>query len=201
MTRLAAVVASIALVAAACGGNDNADDAAAARGRSVEQADVSPRTDVPSALDNPLDPSFPAPLIDPADLRSGGPPPDGIPAIDDPRFLDTREVTYLEDDEPVLAIEVDGDARAYPIQIMTWHEIVNDTVGGIPVAVSYCPLCNTAPVPRRGSAWTRTAAIRPVAAYGRPSAVMAATSPSVRKQTTSCPTITTRRSTCSCEIS
>jgi hypothetical protein len=144
MTRLAAVVASIALVAAACGGNDNADDAAAASGRSVEQADVSPRTDVPSALDNPLDPSFPAPLIDPADLRSGGPPPDGIPAIDDPRFLDTREVTYLEDDEPVLAIEVDGDARAYPIQIMTWHEIVNDTVGGIPVAVSYCPLCNTA---------------------------------------------------------
>jgi hypothetical protein len=50
----------------------------------------------------------------------------------------------LEDDEPVLAIDVDGEARAYPIQVMTWHEIVNDTIAGRPVTVSYCPLCNSA---------------------------------------------------------
>jgi len=51
-------------------------------------------------------------------------------------------VDFLADTEPVLAIEIDGEARAYPIQIMTWHEIVNDTIAGIPVAISYCPLCN-----------------------------------------------------------
>lgn len=50
---------------------------------------------------------------------------------------------WLADDEAVLAVEIDGDARAYPYQIMTWHEIVNDTVGGIPVAITYCPLCNS----------------------------------------------------------
>jgi hypothetical protein len=54
------------------------------------------------------------------------------------------DVDFLADNEPVLAIAIDGDARAYPVQIMTWHEIVNDTVGGVPVTVSYCPLCNSA---------------------------------------------------------
>ena len=44
----------------------------------------------------------------------------------------------------MLALEIDGDARAYPVQILIWHEIVNDTVGGVPVAVTYCPLCNSA---------------------------------------------------------
>lgn len=86
----------------------------------------------------------PAPLVDFDEIRSGGPPPDGIPPIDDPTFVDVDEVDFLADQEPVLALEIDGDARAYPVQIMTWHEIVNDTVGGVPVAVSYCPLCNSA---------------------------------------------------------
>lgn len=70
--------------------------------------------------------------------------PDSIPSIDDPTFLPRGEGGYLASREPVVALEIDGDARAYPLQIMTWHEIVNDRVGGIPVAVTYCPLCNSA---------------------------------------------------------
>lgn len=87
---------------------------------------------------------LPEPLVDLAEIRSGGPPPDGIPPIDDPVFLHPADVDFIADAEPVLAFELDGDARAYPVQIMTWHEIVNDTVGGVPVAVTYCPLCNSA---------------------------------------------------------
>ncbi|MGH9110922.1 MAG: DUF3179 domain-containing (seleno)protein [Acidimicrobiales bacterium] len=68
----------------------------------------------------------------------------GIPAIDEPKFLSAGRVDFLEDEEPVMALEIGDDARAYPLQIMTWHEIVNDTVDGVPVAVTYCPLCNTA---------------------------------------------------------
>jgi hypothetical protein len=71
-------------------------------------------------------------------------PMDGIPAIDEPVFESVSEVDWLADKEPVIAFELDGDARAYPLQIMTWHEIVNDEVGGTPVAMTFCPLCNTA---------------------------------------------------------
>lgn len=83
------------------------------------------------------------PLVDPGDIISGGPPMDGIPPIDEPAFVAPKDAIWLADREPVLAVEVDGDARAYPLQIMTWHEIVNDEVGGLPVSVTYCPLCNT----------------------------------------------------------
>lgn len=86
----------------------------------------------------------PTPAINLDELRSGGPPPDGIPSIDEPTFLTAAEVDFLADNEPVLAVDVGGDARAYPVQILMWHEIVNDTVDGIPVAVTYCPLCNSA---------------------------------------------------------
>ena len=89
-------------------------------------------------------PNFPAPLVDIDRILSGGPPPDGIPAIDDPQFDIAEEVYWLSDVEPVVVLELDGEARAYPVQILTWHEIVNDTVGATPVAVSYCPLCNSA---------------------------------------------------------
>ncbi len=87
--------------------------------------------------------STPAPLVDPDDIVSGGPPPDGIPPIDRPRFELVSEVGWLTPNEPVLALEIRKDARAYPLQIMTWHEIVNDEVGGVPVSVTFCPLCNT----------------------------------------------------------
>jgi len=87
--------------------------------------------------------STPDPLVDPEDIISGGPPPDGIPPIDDPKFLAPGDAAFLTEREPVLAVEIGGEAKAYPLQIMTWHEIVNDEIGGVPVSVTYCPLCNT----------------------------------------------------------
>jgi hypothetical protein len=110
----------------------------------VRQIPAGPREDTPSALDDMGDPSFPPPLVDPSEIRSGGPPPDGIPSIDDPAFQPTAEVDWLAPTEPVLLLEVGDEARVYPVQIMTWHELVNDTFGDVPVTVSYCPLCNSA---------------------------------------------------------
>jgi Protein of unknown function (DUF3179) len=78
------------------------------------------------------------------EFHSGGPPKDGIPAIDAPRFAPVGEIEFLEPREPVIALTVGGETRAYPIQILIWHEIVNDELGGVPVAVTFCPLCNTA---------------------------------------------------------
>ncbi len=101
------------------------------------------REDVISALHDPFNPEHPEPLIDLSEVR-GVVPPDSIPALDDPAFEPAAEVEWLADVEPVLALEVNGDARAYPLRIMTWHELVNGTVGGVPVTVSYCPLCNSA---------------------------------------------------------
>ncbi len=72
-------------------------------------------------------------------------PRDNIPSIDAPKFVAPSEASsWLKDVEPVVALEINGDARAYPLQILTWHEIVNDTVGEVPVAVTFCPLCNSA---------------------------------------------------------
>ncbi len=82
--------------------------------------------------------------IDFGDIMSGGPPRDGIPPIDRPIFKDVAEVEDLSDRDPVIGLEINGDARAYPLRVLIWHEIANDTVGGKPVAVTYCPLCNAA---------------------------------------------------------
>ncbi|MBI5823393.1 MAG: DUF3179 domain-containing protein [Chloroflexi bacterium] len=80
-----------------------------------------------------------------SEILSGGPPKDGIPPIDAPQFIPVKEADgWLKDREPVVFVQVGEDARAYPIQILIWHEIVNDTVGGEPLVVSFCPLCNTA---------------------------------------------------------
>ncbi|MCP4167833.1 MAG: DUF3179 domain-containing protein [Chloroflexi bacterium] len=79
------------------------------------------------------------------EILSGGPPRDGIPSIDNPTFVELDAATsWLAENEPVIALEINGEARAYPIQILTWHEIVNDSVGDVPVAVTFCPLCNSA---------------------------------------------------------
>jgi hypothetical protein len=114
----------------------------------VDQIASSPTDVAESGIDawrnQSIPAGFPEPLIELDEIRSGGPPPDGIPPVDEPRFLNTADVDFLADNEPVLALEIDGDARAYPVQILTWHEIVNDTVGGVPVSVTYCPLCNSA---------------------------------------------------------
>jgi hypothetical protein len=82
--------------------------------------------------------------IDYGDVLSGGPPKDGIPSIDQPKFVKLSTVTDIAPTEPVVGLEVNGVARAYPLRVLTWHEIVNDVIGGIPVAATYCPLCNAA---------------------------------------------------------
>ncbi|MEX2459356.1 MAG: DUF3179 domain-containing protein, partial [Actinomycetota bacterium] len=87
--------------------------------------------------------------LDPDDVVSGGPPPDGIPSIDDPAFVEARHADFLAPQEPVILLEHAGLQKVYPIRILMWHEIVNDEVAGLPVAVTYCPLCNTGVAFRR----------------------------------------------------
>ncbi|MFZ8907744.1 MAG: DUF3179 domain-containing protein [Nitrosopumilaceae archaeon] len=76
-------------------------------------------------------------------IRGGGPPKDGIPSIDDPKFAEVSGSQFVSDSDVVIGLEINGDARAYPLFILVWHEIVNDNVGSTPVAVTYCPLCYT----------------------------------------------------------
>ncbi|MBL1215702.1 MAG: DUF3179 domain-containing protein [Ignavibacteriae bacterium] len=83
--------------------------------------------------------------IDLKELRSGGPPKDGIPAIMNPKFVDPHEADdWLADIEPVIALEINGEAKAYPLQILIWHEIVNDKLSDTLVTVTFCPLCYSA---------------------------------------------------------
>ena len=83
--------------------------------------------------------------IDLSDIMSGGPPKDGIPPIDNPKFVSTAKAAkWLDPEEPVMVFGHGGETKAYPLQILIWHEIVNDTVGGRPVVVTFCPLCNSA---------------------------------------------------------
>jgi len=77
------------------------------------------------------------------EILAGGPPRDGIPALSDPKLLDAADATYLQPDDRVIGIELDGIARAYPIAILNWHEIVNDEINNNKFAVTYCPLCGT----------------------------------------------------------
>jgi hypothetical protein len=78
------------------------------------------------------------------EILSGGPPKDGIPALSDPSFINVADESRIGGREPVMTVEIDGEVpRAYPIRYLTWHEIVNDVVGDTPVAVTFCPLCNS----------------------------------------------------------
>jgi hypothetical protein len=79
------------------------------------------------------------------ELFSGGPPRDGIPPLDNPSFISAEEAAgEVAANEPVVVFEHEGQARAYPLAILMWHEIVNDEVSGKPVTITFCPLCNTA---------------------------------------------------------
>ncbi len=82
-------------------------------------------------------------IVDLGEIQSGGPPKDGIPAIDSPEFITVSEArSWLVDDEPVIVLQINHIVRAYPLQIMIFHEIVNDKLDGIPVSITFCPLCN-----------------------------------------------------------
>ena len=81
-----------------------------------------------------------------SEIISGGPPKDGIPAIDTPEFLSASNIKDIGNNEPVIYLVNGSDVKAYPFRILMWHEIVNDMLGDIPVTVTYCPLCNAAVV-------------------------------------------------------
>lgn len=82
--------------------------------------------------------------VDFNDIMSGGPGKDGIPSVLNPRFIQVGEENKLGDREPVMTVELAGQTpRAYPIRYLMWHEIVNDVIGGTPIAVTFCPLCNS----------------------------------------------------------
>jgi hypothetical protein len=77
-------------------------------------------------------------------ILHGGPPRDGIPAISNPKLIEASAADYLRSGDRVVGIEINGEARAYPILILNWHEIVNDEIDGKPFAITFCPLCGTA---------------------------------------------------------
>ena len=78
------------------------------------------------------------------ELLSGGPPRDGIPPIDNPEFVNVNDAkNWIKDNEPVVFVKINNKVKAYPIQILIWHEIVNDTLGNKEISVTFCPLCNS----------------------------------------------------------
>jgi len=80
--------------------------------------------------------------VDFTEILSGGPGKDGIPALNDPAY-EAAATAAITPQEAVLTVELNGQARAYPIRYLMWHEIANTEVGGVPLAVTYCPLCNS----------------------------------------------------------
>lgn len=109
-----------------------------------EEPTLLPVEEPPSGAEREFSTDFNIHSVPYREILSGGPPKDGIPAIDEPRYMSAAEADeWLEDVEPVIRVEIGDKARAYPLQVLMWHEIVNDELGGEPVAVTFCPLCNT----------------------------------------------------------
>ena len=77
------------------------------------------------------------------EIKSGGPPKDGIPALTKPKFISADNAKYLNPKDKVIGVSINGEHRAYPIKILNYHEIVNDDVGSTPIVISYCPLCGS----------------------------------------------------------
>jgi len=152
---------AVALVVVACAPLGEAGPDEAASPAAPPSAAPAPPPDEPPATDGP--PAAPTPRgsltvasgawqtdfevgnIDLSEIMSGGPGKDGIPSIDEPRFESLSDARSWQDERaPVIALQVGSEARAYPLAVLMWHEIVNDTLGGVPVVVTFCPLCNTA---------------------------------------------------------
>ncbi len=77
------------------------------------------------------------------EITWGGVRKDGIPSLDNPELIAASEATYLKSDDLVFGVSINGDARAYPLRIMGWHEMFNDVIGGVPLALAYCTLCGS----------------------------------------------------------
>jgi len=71
------------------------------------------------------------------EIMSGGPPKDGIPALMSPKYISAGKAYFLRNDDQVIGVVVNGEARAYPLRIMSWHELVNDRIGDLPILVSW----------------------------------------------------------------
>jgi hypothetical protein len=152
MTRhRAAGVAILIAVAAGCGGDSRTQeekdlDATLAEKAAEINASV-PDVGLGEAGYAPAEEwktDFDKRSVELSEIEPGGPPKDGIPPIDTPRFETALNVDWLRDREPVIVVTHEGVTRGYPLQILVWHEIVNDTLAGRPIAVTFCPLCNTA---------------------------------------------------------
>ncbi len=145
---VAIVIIAAVLFLAACGplggGKSDSGGDAGDREQSVTSSSTAGERP-PAGAEREFATDFSKHSVPYSEILSGGPPKDGIPAIDEPRFVGVGEAEeWLEPQEPVILLEVANDFRAYPIQIIMWHEIANDTVGGVPMVVTFCPLCNTA---------------------------------------------------------
>ncbi len=77
------------------------------------------------------------------EITWGGVRVDGIPSLDNPNLISGKDAAYLKDDDLVFGVSINGDVRAYPLRIMGWHEMFNETIGGVPVALAYCTLCGS----------------------------------------------------------
>lgn len=140
MTRMLTVAAIAAAALAGCDGSDPPDPSRDGR---------TDTEDVPFSTAG-WKTDFSNHSVPLGEFTSGGPPKDGIPSIDEPKLISVaRADEFLAVREPVAVVELDGEARAYPLQILTWHEVVNDEIAGQPVAVTYCPLCNSTVAFRR----------------------------------------------------
>ncbi|MBA3614996.1 MAG: DUF3179 domain-containing protein [Rubrobacteraceae bacterium] len=150
MRRAPSAVVALAIVvflAGACGALGGEGPSGDAGSRSADRPASAPeaKEEPPPGATAEFATDFNRHSVPYSEILSGGPPKDGIPAIDEPRFVGVEEAdAWLEPREPVILLQVADAVRAYPIQIIMWHEIVNDTVGGVPVTVTFCPLCNTA---------------------------------------------------------
>lgn len=152
--RKTAFIAALALVLVACGAAFESGNAPTPSPQSTTGSDGTIIDDEPFTVPDHLrtmaaiwNTDFENRTIDLNELLVGIPssdPRDAIPPIDGPRFEPVSESDWIQDQEPGVLVDLDGDARFYPLSIMTRHEIVNDEIAGIPVAVTYCPLCNTA---------------------------------------------------------
>jgi Protein of unknown function (DUF3179) len=145
MGRIAIAFVGLALALAGCGEESSPDDSSPAD----SSADGTQTGDVQFETED-WQTDFSMHSVPLGEFVGGGPPRDGIPSIDDPKFVSVGEADgFLEPREPVATLELDGMARAYPLQILIWHEIVNDELAGRQVAVTYCPLCNSTVAFRR----------------------------------------------------
>ena len=137
-SRLAAVVLALGAIAASMWSiakfDWQAEPDRPVSGASAQEPQHAPPFDLGNAI------------IDRRQIHSGGPPKDGIPALTKPRFVSAEDADYLAPEDRVIGVARGDDIRAYPLAILNYHEVVNDTVDGTPLAVTYCPLCDSATV-------------------------------------------------------